>query len=180
MAQAEHDDRTADAGVRLTIKDKMVIGLIVFFTAVALTLELYWLIFNQEMEARSDLFASLLALYWPADITYRVAELSVAKSFTLALEGVNTFITPWLSLVLVWAILKRKPYRYPLQLTIAAYTFYGTLLYYMVAHISGYAVFEDKDATTFLLFYLVNAPWFIGYAWLGLDAFHALARPEAA
>jgi hypothetical protein len=180
MAKAEQGDSVADAGGRLPAKDKVVIGLIVFFTAVALTLELYWLIFNQEMEARSDIFASLLALYWPADATYRVPGLSVAKSFTLALEGVNTFITPWLSLLLVWAILRRKPYRYALQLTIATYTFYGTLLYYLVAHISGYAVFENKDVTTFLLFYLVNAPWFLGYAWLALDAFHALAWPDAA
>ena len=114
MAQADRDESAVDAGVQLRAEDKVVICLIVFFTAVALTLELYWLMFNQAMENRTDWLARALALYWPADSTYRVPGRSVAKSFTLALEGVNTFITPWLSLVLVWAILKR---RHALQLT---------------------------------------------------------------
>jgi len=66
--------------------------------------------------------ARAFALYWPADSTYRVPGRSVAKSFTLALEGVNTFITPCLSFVLVWGILKRRPFRHALQLTIATYS----------------------------------------------------------
>jgi hypothetical protein len=174
MAHAGRDASVV-AAVPLPAKDKIIIGLIVFFTAVALTLELYWLIFNQEMETRNDLLKRMIALYWPADATYRAPNRSVAKSFTLALELINTFITPWLSLLLVWAILMRRSYRYALQLTIATYTFYGTLLYYLVAHISGYEVFMNKDVTTFLLFYLVNAPWFLAYAWIGWDAFQALA-----
>ena len=80
--------------------------------------------------------------------------------------------------MLVWGILKRQPFRHALQLTIATYSLYSVLLYYLVAHISAYAVFENKDATTFLLFYLVNAPWFVGYAWMGWDAFQALAWPR--
>ena len=47
----------APGRVALPVKDKIIIGLIVFFTAVALTIEAYWLIFNQEMESRTDLFA---------------------------------------------------------------------------------------------------------------------------
>ena len=97
MAQAGRDQSAVDAGMQLGPRDKIVICLIVFFTAVALTFELYWLIFNQAMENRSDLLARAFALYWPADSTYRVPGLSVAKSFNLAVEGVNTFITPCLS-----------------------------------------------------------------------------------
>jgi hypothetical protein len=178
MAQVGRDKSAVDAGMQLDPRDKIVICLIVFFTAVALTFELYWLIFNQAMENRTDFLARAFALYWPVDSTYRVPGLSVAKSFTLVLEGVNTFITPSLSSVLVWGILTRRPFRHALQLTIATYSLYSVLLYYLVAHISGYAVFENKDATTFLLFYLVNAPWFVGYAWMGWDAFQALAWPR--
>jgi len=178
MAQAGRDESVVDAGMQLGVRDKVVICLVVFYSAIALTFELYWLIFNQVMENRSDLMARAFVLYWPADSTYRVPGLSVAKSFTLALEGVNTFITPCLSFVLVWGILKRRPFRHALQLTISTYTLYSVLLYYLVAHISGYAVFENKDAATFLLFYLLNAPWFVGYAWMGWDAFRALARPH--
>jgi hypothetical protein len=159
-------------------KDKVIIGLIVGFTAVALTLELYWLLFNQEMESGTDAFARALALYWPADYTYRIPGYPIEKAFTLSLEGVNTFFTPIPSLVLIWAILAHKPYRYPLQLLIATYTFYGTFLYYSVAHISGYAVFEYKSAYTYLLFYLVNMPWFAGYGWMGWDAFREIVRAQ--
>ena len=135
----------ADAAVvadkLLPTRDKIIIGLIVFFASIAMTIEAYWLIFNQVMESRTDLFANVLAFYWPADYTYRISGYPLEKSFTLALEGVNTLITQWLSFLLICAIVKSKPYRYPLQLVIATYTFYGTLLYYLVAHISGYAVF---------------------------------------
>jgi hypothetical protein len=90
----------------------------------------------------------------------------------------NTFITPWLSMSLIWAILKRKRYRYPLQLVIATYTSYGTILYYAVAHISGYANFDEKTAGTFLLFYLVNFPWLVAYGWMGWDAYRAIVRGQ--
>ena len=160
----------------LLLKDKVIIGMLVVFAAIAMTLEGYWLIFNQVMESRTDLLANILAIYWPADYTYRIAGYPPEKSFTLALEGVNTLITPWLSFLLIWAIVKSKPYRYPLQLGIATYTFYGTLLYYLVAHISGYAVFASHDSYPYLLFYLANLPWFAAYAWMSWDAYRAITR----
>jgi len=162
----------------LPAKDKVIIGLIVAFTAVALTLELYWVIFNQEMESRSDLFARALAIYWPADYTYRVPGYPIEKAFTLSLERVNSLLTPILSALLIWAILTRKRYRYPLQLTIATYTCYGTFLYFSVAHISGYAVFEYESAYTYLMFYLTNLPWLVGYGWIGWDAYREIVRGQ--
>jgi EXPERA (EXPanded EBP superfamily) len=162
----------------LPAKDKVIIGLIVAFTAVALTFELYWLVFNQEMDSRTDLFARALAIYWPIDYTYRIPGYPIEKAFTLSLELVNSLLTPILSVVLIWAILARKPYRYPLQLVIASYTFYGVFLYYSVAHISGYAVFEYKSAYSYLLFYLINMPWFVGYAWIGWDAYREIVRGQ--
>jgi hypothetical protein len=164
------------AGSKISTKDKITIGLILFFTAVALTLVLYWLIHHQEMETRKDLFAWLNSLYWPADRTYRIPGYPVEKAFTLSLEGVNTFLTPILSALLIRAILTHARYRYPLQLMIATYTAYGTLLYYSVAHISGYAVMTQQNIGNYLLFYLTNLPWFLGYAWMAWDAYRALIR----
>jgi hypothetical protein len=175
MDQADREDA---ADRPLSAKDKAIIGLVLCFTAAALTLELYWLIFNQEMESRSDLFARIFAFYWSADYTYRIPGRPIEKSFTLALEGVNTFLTPWLLFLLIWAILTRRPYRYALQLTIATYTFYGTLLYYLVAHISGYAAFEHKGVDTYIMFYLASLPWITGYAWIGWDAFRAITQGQ--
>jgi len=171
---------TGAARTRLSARDKVTIGLILAFTAVALTLELYWLIFNQEMETRTDLLARALAIFWPADYTFRIPGYPIEKAFTMSLEGVNVLLTPVLSALLIWAILAGKPYRYALQLMIATYTVYGTFLYFSVAHISGYAVFETRSLSTYLLFYLVNLPWMIGYAWIGWDAYRAISRAKPA
>jgi hypothetical protein len=168
------------AVIPLSAKDRMVIVLLLVFTAIALTLELYWIIFNQEMESRTDLLARAIAVFWPADRTFRIPGYPVEKAFTLALEMGNTLITPWLAAVLIYSIVYRKPYRYPLQLVVAAYTSYGTILYFVVAHISGYVIFQQKSVGTYLLFYLVNMPWLIAYSWMGWDAYQALVRRERA
>jgi hypothetical protein len=178
MTKAAVAQPNAPTRAALPTKDKIIIGYILFFTSVALTLELYWLIFNQVMESRTDLFAKILALYWPVDYTWRIPGYPIEKAFTLSFESVNVLVTPWLSMGLIWAILKRRPYRYALQLVIATYTFYGTYLYYSTAHISGYAVFEYKGAYTYLMFYVANLPWFAGYAWIGWDAYRAIVRGE--
>jgi len=169
-----------EAVATVSAKDGLIICLILLFSAIALTLELYWIVFNQDMEGRTDLLAQAIRLYWPADRSYRIAGYPVEKAFTLAVEMGNTLITPILSAVLIWAIVKGKPYRYPLQLVIATYTAYGTLLYYGVVHISGYAIFEEKTVGTYLLFYGANFPWLAAYGWLGYDAFRALVRGKRA
>lgn len=163
---------------KLNPKDMTIVCLVLTFTFIALTLELYWLIFHQTMESRTDLFAQAWALYWPADWTFRMPGYSVAKAFTLAVTIQDTLITPWLNGLLIWGIFKRRPYRYALQLVIATYTTYGTILYYGVAHISDYAVFEQKTTGTYLQFYLTNFPWLAFYGWLGWDAFRALLHAE--
>jgi hypothetical protein len=70
----------------LDAKDKIIVCLIVFFTTIALTLELYWIVHNQEMESRSDILARALSLFWPADRTFRIPGYSIEKAFTLAIE----------------------------------------------------------------------------------------------
>jgi len=129
----------------LPVKDKVVVGLILMFNAVALTIELYWILHHQDMEGRSDLFARIIQLYWPADSSWRLPGYSIAKAFTLSYELVNVVLTPILSAVLLWGIFKHRRYRYPLQLLIATYTTYGTFLCFTVAHISGYAQFADHS-----------------------------------
>jgi hypothetical protein len=178
MTHGTQSRPTAAAGATLATKDKAIVGLIVFFTTVALTLELYWLIFHQEMESRTDLLARVFMIYWPNDYTYRIPGYPIEKAFTLSLERVNTCLTPILSALLIWAIFKRKRYRYPLQFLIATYSTYGTFLYYYVAHISGYAVFAEKTVGTYLMFYLINLPWLAGYAWMAWDAYRAIVRGE--
>ena len=175
MVQAGRDESAFDVRMQLGARDKIVICLVIFFSAIALTFELYWLIFNQAMENRTDLLARAFALYWPADPTYRIPGFSPSPSRS---RSKASTLSSRRAFRLCSSGLFSRVGHSVMQLTIPTYTLYSVLLYYLVAHISGYAVFENKDATTFLLFYLVNAPWFVGYAWMACDAFQALTRPH--
>ena len=152
----------------------------VFFIIIGLTLEAYWVINNDHMEARHDIFARLLALYWPADRSYRVPGHDIAKAFPIALESVNAFVTQWFDILLIWAIVRGKRWRPTLQLIVATYTGYGNFLYYYVGHLSGYGNFEYRGTYPFLMFYLANLPWFAGCVWLMYDAIRELQRPSPA
>jgi hypothetical protein len=161
-------------GEGLAVKDKVTVGLLVFFMLIAWTLEAYWLVNNDDMETRTSILAKGLALYWPADKTYRVSGHDLPKAFTLAVESVNVCVTQFLQLWLIFSIVRKKHYRHVLQLTLATYTWYGTFLYYYVAHISGYQVFEYRGTYPFLMFYVCNAPWFFAYGWMAWDSMRAI------
>lgn len=174
-----HAEASAGAA-RLSLRDKVTVGLVCFYIAVAITFEGYWLLFNQVMEQRHDILAKALSVYWPVDYTYRVSGYPIEKCFTMSVESLNVFIWQPLSLVLVYGIVKRKYWRHPLQLLVSLPVFYGTVLYYYVAHLSGYAVFAHKGPGAYALFYLINAPWFVGYLFLIYDATRAILRRLAA
>jgi emopamil binding protein len=160
----------------LSTRDRITVGLLVFFMLIALTLEAYWLIFHNVMESRTDIFAQIFQLYWPADRTYRIPGYGIEKSLTLALETVNVLVTQWLNIWLIYAIVKRRPYRHALQLTLATYSAYGTFLYLYTGHLSGYAVFESRRPSSYLLFYFINAPWLAGYGWMAYESIRTIAR----
>jgi hypothetical protein len=179
MPSAVADSSARTDAEPLPTSDKVTIGLIFFFALVAFTVEAYFLMFNQTLEQRSDVFVKLLSFYWPADYTYKISGWPIEKCFTVALESVNTCVTQIASFFLVRAILKRKPYRHAMQLTIAVYTFYGTFLYYFVAHLSGYKIFENHGTYPFLMFYLANLPWFVAYLWMAVVSFRAIVKTSA-
>lgn len=162
----------------LPARDRLTVGFLLFFMAIALTLEAYWLLFHNAMQGdgRADLFARLIRLYWPADRTYRMPGYSVEKSFTLALESVNVFVSQVLNAWLIFAILRRRSYRHVLQLTLSTYTAYGTLLYFLVAHLSGYAVVTRRGPYPLVLFYAANAPWLLVYGWMASESMRAILR----
>jgi hypothetical protein len=149
----------------------------VFFVS-AVTLELYFVRHSDEMVARSetDLFARLWRIYGAADRAYFEA----VTPFTVGLESIQVFITQPLSLWLAYAILARKPYRYPLQLAVGTYLTYSLVLYFGTAHLSGYADMASRDVPTFLLYYGANLPWLLGHAYMAYDAARAITARFAA
>jgi cholestenol delta-isomerase len=156
-------------------RDRAIIGFLVLFLLTSV-LEAYWLLHHNEMEQRHDFLARLLAIYWPMDHTYRIPGYGADKAFTLALERVNTLVSQWLNLFLIFAIVKRKPWRHPLQVVLSTYTAYGTFLYFYVAHITGYRIFSNHESSTYLLFYLINAPWLAFCGYMVCDSCVAITR----
>jgi hypothetical protein len=155
-------------------KDWLILGLLGFFLVTACTVELYWVLYADQLVARSqtDLLAYWFSLYGEADRAYY----DEVTPFTLGLETLNVFVTQWLNLWLVFAILKRKPYRYPLQLTLGAYLSYSVVLYFWTAHLSGYAAMPQRSFYSFFLFITPNLPWLLGYLYLAYDAFGAISQ----
>jgi len=155
-------------------KDWLIILLLSFFLLMACTVELYWVLYADQLVARSqtDRLASWFRFYGEADRAYY----DHVTPFARGLETLNVFITQWLNLGLLYAILKRKPYRYALQLTLGSYLSYSVVLYFWTIHLSGYAGMQQRSFANFFLLITPNLPWLFGYLYLAYDAFQAISR----
>jgi cholestenol delta-isomerase len=163
----------------LKTSDRIIIALLVSFFAAAVTLELYFVIHAHELPALagSSLFAHLFQIYGVADRAY----FEPVSSLALALETLNVFVTQIFNLWLIYAILARRPSRYPLQLGVASYLSYSVVLYFLVNHLDGYANMQVKSASAYWLLYAPNLPWLLGYLYMVWDAARAItARFHAA
>ena len=161
----------------MTRRDRFTIGLLAFFAFVAVTLELYFLVHHRELVARAptQLFARLFSIYGVADRGYYDA----VSPLALALEGINVGVMQPLCALLVYAIVRGRAWRWPLQLAIGSYLSLSVVLYFTVAVVSGYADMVQHSAKAFALLYGGNAPWLVGYGWLAVDAGRTIARALA-
>ncbi|MCU1280652.1 MAG: hypothetical protein JWM53_4198 [bacterium] len=149
-----------------------------FFVAVAGTLELYFLVHHSDLPARADsqLFARAFRLYAMADRAY----FDPVSPLALALEGVNVLLMQPLCILLAYAIVRQRPYRWPLQLAIGSYLALSVVLYFLVNVLSGYDTMKDHSPAAFALFYGANLPWLVAYGWLAADALVAITRTTRA
>src|SRR5262245_45286009 len=110
-------------GTALSGKDRVIIGLLVFFSVFNITLDLPLVLRGRDLPrlVGSDWAADLWALYADADSTW------VASPWSLAQESFNVFVTTPVNLALVLGIVRRAAWRYPLQLTLGAYLGYSCL-----------------------------------------------------
>ena len=154
-------------------RDVATLGLLGFFFAVAISVELYFLVAHDHLVAASQHhpLARVLALYGAADRDYFARPSALA----LALEGLNVFVTQPLGVALAFAIVRRRWWRWALQLAVGAYLTYSVILYFVVGGVSGFAGMSDRSAATFALYFGANLPWLAGGAWLVASAAHALA-----
>jgi hypothetical protein len=158
----------------MTRRDRVTIGLLGFFLLAAATIELYFLVCHADLPARThtQLFARALRLYSTADRAYY----DPVSPLALAFEGLNVFFMQPLCLLLMYAIIRKRAYRWPLQLAIGAYLAISVLLYYTVGVISGYDGMPVRTTNAYLLFYGANLPWMLAYGWLAFDAGAVISR----
>ena len=151
-------------------RDRGAIVLIIFFMAVAWTLELYFVIFADRLPSRADFLGRLWSYYAPADHAYydRVTREEYG------LESFHVFITQWVHGWLLYAILKRARYRDTLQLAVGSCVCFSTCVYLLSKHLSGYADMTPVNSGNLLLLYSANAPWLLGNLWLAWDSASAI------
>jgi hypothetical protein len=161
----------------MTRRDRVTIGLLGFFLLLAVTIELYFLVFHADLPARaqSELFARGLRFYSAADRSFY----DPVTPLALTLEGVNVFFMQPLCVLLIYAIARGRRYRWPLQIGISAYLAVSVLFYYTVSVLSGYAGMAEHTTSAYLLLYGANLPWLVGYGWLGYDAARVVVRALA-
>jgi hypothetical protein len=158
-------------------RDRFTIALFALFALVAATLELYFVVHHRELAARAPTqpFARLFSIYGIADRGYY----DPVSPLALALEAINVFVMQPLCALVVYAIVRRRAWRWPLQVAVGSYLSLSVVLYFTVAAVSGYADMAEHSGKAFALFYGGNAPWLLGYGWIAADAGRHIARAFA-
>jgi hypothetical protein len=165
---------TATESDRLSRDDRLTLCLLGFFVVIAGSVELYYLLDLHSIAHNTDPLAEGLRFYGRSD---RVYAGHGDTSLAVALEGINVFVTQPLNVILAWAIIRRKAYRHPLQLTVSAYVTYSVVLYLTVQSVSGYRYMQHKSVLAYLVLYVANLPWLAGYGYLAHHSFTALLAP---
>ena len=147
------------------------VAIVCFFIVAAFTIELYWLIFHSSLAARShfDVVAYLFGIYGQGDAAY----FDQVTPLTLGLESINVFFTQWLHVWLLYAILRKRPYRFALQLGVASYVAYSVVLYFWESYLSGWQYMRSTAPLILALYVAVNLPWLLGNLYV---AWHAGVR----
>src|SRR5579872_681182 len=102
--------------------NRFAVGLIVFFLLFAVTIDLYWLVNHDRLPqlAASSPVARMYRDFAPADHGYydRPGKLEVG------LEALNVFVTPLFYVALLYGLMRRRPWRYAVQLALGSWVAY--------------------------------------------------------
>ena len=151
-------------------RDRAIVAMLLFFSLFNVTFDLY-LVWNAERlpsMVATDWAAWLWGLYTSADRFWVVAPWSFAQEF------LNVYVTTIVNVWLVYAIVTRRPYRHPLQLTLGAWMSYSVVLYFLAGHVSGYAGMRERSVPLLAFFYGVTLPWLLAHAFMTWDSYRAI------
>ena len=155
---------------RLAPRDLGSLWLIAFFAVIAYTLEVLWLRHAFEWPAQSGFWAAGARYYGMGDRGYW----DQPSYFEVGLESFNVIFIVASELWLGYAILRRRAYRWPLQLCIGGYLTYSVIYYFTVKII--FPQMETQDAASYTMLIVPNQPWLFGGAWWVWDASAVILR----
>ena len=158
--------------MRLKPVNRISLALVGFFLLFAVTVDFYWL-------ANHDRLPRLAADHWMAGIyrTYATADRAYYDrpgKLEVALETMNVYVTPLFYAALLYGLLRRRPWRYAVQLAVGSWVAYSVLLDFWVAILGGYPGMQFHTFANFFKFYSANAPWLLGHLYLVADAARAI------
>ncbi|MCZ0997389.1 emopamil-binding family protein [Streptomyces mirabilis] len=157
--------------MRRTTEDRGTLAFLAFSLLLAFSVELYFILHFRDINHQSNAVASLFQVYGAGDRAY-YGQGDVY--FPFALETLNVFVTQVFNVLLAAAVLRDKPYRYPLQLGVCSYVAYSVVLYFWRAAVDGFANMPEHDAWGFFIFFAPNLPWLAGNALLVVSAGRAV------
>ena len=149
---------------RLAARDRAALWLIGFFAVIAYTLELIWLYHAFDWPMQNGFLATMARYYGMGDRAYW----DQPSYFEVGLESFNVFFIVSSELWLGYAVVRRRAYRWPLQLCIGGYLTYSVLYYFTVK--LAFPQMETPDAASYAILILPNLPWLFGGAWLAWNA----------
>ena len=171
IALAALDQISSGSGAgRMAANEKASLWLIAFFAVIAYTLELLWLYHAFDWPTQTGIWATGARYYGMGDRAYW----DQPSYFEVGLESFNVFFIVSTELWLGYAILRRRLYRWPLELCIGGYLTYS-VIYYFTVKIAFPQMFA-QDITSYTMLIVPNLPWLFGGAWWIWDASAVILR----
>jgi hypothetical protein len=151
-------------------RDRWVLALTLFYVAAAFLIELPWLLASAELARIGGWFGAFWGFYGRADRGY----FDLVSGFERGIESFHIFVTQWLQIWLICAILKHWTHRYLLQLVVGSYVAFSTAVYLAAKHMTGYPLMPEHNAGAYLTLYFANLPWLFGNAWIAYEGARGL------
>ncbi|HVH80426.1 MAG TPA: hypothetical protein VM782_13610, partial [Stellaceae bacterium] len=148
IALAALDQVSSGSGARrMAANEKASLWLIAFFAVIAYTLELLWLYHAFDWPTQTGIWATGARYYGMGDRAYW----DQPSYFEVGLESFNVFFIVASELWLGYAILRRRLYRWPLELCVGGYLTYSVLYYFTVKIAFPQMFTQDAASYTMLI-----------------------------
>ncbi|XP_077996993.1 3-beta-hydroxysteroid-Delta(8),Delta(7)-isomerase-like [Glandiceps talaboti] len=121
-----------------------------------LFLEGYFSVFHDVLAGDQNVMSQLWKEYGKGDSRYIISD-----NFTVCMETITAFVEGPGCFLVVYATLKRKPYRYIVQMLVSTGQCYGCILYFVTEYRDGF-IHSEMWHPLYFWFYFV----FLNFFWI--------------